>query len=529
MYIVDKFAAVKILIIAVFLLLLSKTPVSAQTASLSANLSAYWSMDEAAWVNDCTTGTVIDDSGNNNTGKACPATTGPVSGTAGKFGNGGTFDGVNDFVNAGSGTSIDDLTVGDFTVSGWLLVNTTSGYQNVINKDNNGDNGWAIYLQVHPTTSALRFRLGRSTTDLLYQTTTTAITNGTWTHFTTVYQNNSGNPTVKLYINGVELTPVSSSAGAGTIDSDAARSLEIGRQNSAFASLFNGMMDDIRIYTVALTAGDVTNLYQLDLSPTPPSIVLGSVSPDPGNDNTPSLTGTATDIDSTVAAISYQVDNTGSWNNCTADDGTFDSATETFTCTVGTALPDGTHILSVRAQDAVGDLTNSNNYQFDSFTIDTTSPTTPGVPSATSPTNSGSQSWSWSAATDIASGVAEYAWRIVDSLDSAVSSGTTSVASLTTNLSQGIYNLFIKAIDSVYNESTEISGSITVDTDAPLITLAGFTPDPTNNVTPTYTGTATDNLTALSDIQYQVDSGSWTSCSADDGELMKLVKNSVVQ
>lgn len=120
--------------------------------------------------------------------------------------------------------------------------------------------------------------------------------------------------------------------------------------------------------------GDAT-FSELVFDNTAPSISLTALSPDPNNDNTPSVTGTATEAIGTVSNVQYQMDGTGgSWTSCTADDGTFDEASEAFTCTVSPALSDGSHTIYVRATDSNGNTTGSGSESEDTFTIDVTSP-----------------------------------------------------------------------------------------------------------------------------------------------------------
>ena len=107
-----------------------------------------------------------------------------------------------------------------------------------------------------------------------------------------------------------------------------------------------------------------------------PSISLTALSPDPNNDTTPSFSGTATDTEGTVSSVQYQMDGTsGSWSSCSADDGTFDEASEAFTCAVSSALSDGSHTIHVRATDSNSNTTSSGSESSDSFTIDATTPT----------------------------------------------------------------------------------------------------------------------------------------------------------
>lgn len=64
----------------------------------SQGLIGHWKMDETSWTNNCSTGTVLDASGNAKHAKSCPTTTGPTGGAAGKYGTGGSLDGSDDYV-----------------------------------------------------------------------------------------------------------------------------------------------------------------------------------------------------------------------------------------------------------------------------------------------------------------------------------------------------------------------------------------------------------------------------------------------
>ncbi len=60
------------------------------------------------------------------------------------------------------------------------------------------------------------------------------------------------------------------------------------------------------------------------------------------------------------------------------------------------------------------------------------------------------------------------------------------------------------------------------DTTAPSVTITALTPDPTNDNTPTFTGTATDTSSNISSVEYKVDAGSWTAATAGDGAFDSL-------
>jgi len=60
------------------------------------------------------------------------------------------------------------------------------------------------------------------------------------------------------------------------------------------------------------------------------------------------------------------------------------------------------------------------------------------------------------------------------------------------------------------------------DTTPPTVIITALTPDPTNDNTPTFTGTATDTESNISSVEYKVDAGSWTAASASDGTFNSL-------
>jgi antitoxin (DNA-binding transcriptional repressor) of toxin-antitoxin stability system len=54
------------------------------------------------------------------------------------------------------------------------------------------------------------------------------------------------------------------------------------------------------------------------------------------------------------------------------------------------------------------------------------------------------------------------------------------------------------------------------DTTPPTVTITPLSPDPTDNSTPTFTGTATDESNIVS-VEYRVDDGGWAAATASDG------------
>ncbi len=276
---------------------------------------------------------------------------------------------------------------------------------------------------------------------------------------------------------------------------------------------------------------------------TPPAISLNAVS-SPTTNTKPPVTGTATDTNDTVASVQFQMDATsGSWTACTANDGSFNSATENFTCTPGTALSDGSHTMYVRATDSNNNTTTNGNAATATFTVDTTAPTTPGTPSTTSPTNNTTPTWTWTASTDATSGLATHAYTVQWSQSSTFSSGVSSSTATTnsfthsTALTAGTWYFRVLATDQAGNASGySPNGTVVINTTAPTGSIsinsgAGYT----NTTAVTLTLSATDDSDSASQLQMEIsnDSGfsgasyesyatskSWTLTSTDGSKTV---------
>ncbi|MFA6518582.1 MAG: LamG-like jellyroll fold domain-containing protein [Candidatus Shapirobacteria bacterium] len=196
-------------------------------------------------------------------------------------------------------------------------------------------------------------------------------------------------------------------------------------------------------------------------------------------DTTPTLEFTLSDPDS-ADTVKYliEIDDSSNYSSplisYTSD--LAPQGSTSFTVSQDQALPEGQYYWRVKAvdnNDNQSSFTTASIGDSPAFIIDNTAPTNPGNPSTTSPTNQTTQTWSWSSATDALSGIAFYLWRITDNLGNALTNGTTALSSLTSNLTQGIFSLFVKSQDNVGHQSSESPGSLVVDTTAPVTTSSG--------------------------------------------------------
>lgn len=109
----------------------------------------------------------------------------------------------------------------------------------------------------------------------------------------------------------------------------------------------------------------------------PHTITINSVSSsfDPDNPITGSVN--ASNSSTAISGVEYQVDTnsiTGTWTACNADDGSFNSTSESFSCNLPVGLADGSHTVYVRSYDANSSYTNQSSYASVSFTSENINP-----------------------------------------------------------------------------------------------------------------------------------------------------------
>ena len=229
---------------------------------LSEGLVGYWKMDEASWGSpNCATDVVFDSSGNGKNGDACPSSTGPTGGNAGKFGNGITLDGSDDYINVAD-DPLYDLT--DMTVSAWIKVtNLPAAGQSdgVVAKGTSGEtsaDNHTFFLFVENgqfgSGNAVNFMFEDSAGTNYAARYDTTLTTGIWYHLIGVYD--TKNQRVLLYVNGVE---VASQTDVTATPNTNAHPVTLGY--NGWDRYLDGTIDDVRIYNRGLSPSEVSALY----------------------------------------------------------------------------------------------------------------------------------------------------------------------------------------------------------------------------------------------------------------------------
>ena len=161
------------------------------------------------------------------------------------------FDGVNDIVNIGSTTSINNMGLGGFSLESWLYPHTASGAQSIIRKS--GD--YNLYINNGYLTAEIWY-LGTGNPNLITITGTSTITLNAWSHVACTWDGSIG----RLYIDGLE---ISTSLSANTITTSEVLSLGA---SSVYGNYLNGNLDEVRIWNIARTQCEINTYKNCEIS-----------------------------------------------------------------------------------------------------------------------------------------------------------------------------------------------------------------------------------------------------------------------
>lgn len=218
------------------------------------NLVGHWTFDgnRTNWA----TGQVTDSSGNSNTGQIVNMST-STSPVAGNIGQGFRFDGVNDYINAGSGATLDNIPGqggGGMTISLWVKPTSLS---TLITKGGNNATFWRLTAQ---SGNKLQFEKD-GPVDMLVRTGSDTYIDNKWNHFVVFWDGSGTASNVLFYMNGV-LQAHEQDTNGFNFTADSTTEVTIGAySDSSQASAAS--FDDVRIYNRQLSLSEIKQLYGL--------------------------------------------------------------------------------------------------------------------------------------------------------------------------------------------------------------------------------------------------------------------------
>jgi fibronectin type 3 domain-containing protein len=414
-------------------------------AALAANgLVAAYSMDQGS-------GTALPDiSGTGNTGTLSGATWA----TAGKFGAALSFNGSSNLVSVPDAASLDLAAA--LTTEAWVRPTALSDWRTVLFKD--GSLGGMVYnLYAHGTaatnvpTAELNIGGDKAVSG------TTALPLNTWTHLAATYDG----ATMRLYVNGAQ---VAQRAQTGLIPASTG-ALRIGG-NTVYREYFAGLIDEVRVYNRALSAGEVGADMSTPVAPQdnqPPTAPTNLTAT--GSLTSAQLSWTAATDDTAVARYNVHRSTTSGFTPSTAN---------RIAQVTGTSYADtpsgGTYYYKVTAEDSAGNVGPASN-EASAIAGDVSPPSAPGALTAIGAV--GKATLGWGAATDNV-GVVRYSVHRATTSGFTPSTGNRIAqptgTTYTDTASPGVYFYKVVAEDAAGNigtASNESSATITTDSQAP--------------------------------------------------------------
>ncbi|MHA2307439.1 MAG: LamG-like jellyroll fold domain-containing protein, partial [Candidatus Hodarchaeales archaeon] len=222
--------------------------------------SGVWNSDyKAVWHLNTT---LLDSTSNNNDGTNFEA-----DDSTGYIGNGRDYDGVDDYSNMSSGSSIDNLFNGGASISTWIYPESwgQNDYGRVLAKSSvsAGTDGWVMCVDGEASPAAdhhLLFFRGFDGNRGLWYTPEDSISLSQWNHVYVTYNDNSDSNVPSIYINGIlqSLTPEPSPSGSMVDDSS--QSLYIGNYAGGDRT-FDGVIDEVRLTKGIKSSGWIQTEY----------------------------------------------------------------------------------------------------------------------------------------------------------------------------------------------------------------------------------------------------------------------------
>ena len=230
---------------------------------LNSGLVGYWTFDgpDTNWTSE-NSGTTADKSGNGNTGTMTnmSRTSSPAPGISGQALR---FDMTDDYISIGTPASLANLPA--ISISAWIKPNSGGGEDRgvIIEKSQSGSWGWGFGMLSDALEFAVNFD---GASDLRARTAYGAITFGKWTHVVMTWNGGSSHNDVEFYLNGTVFTPGGSeNDGAGNRYDDSTITVNIGRNLYISTRVFDGLIDEVRIYNRVLSESEIQELYRLGL------------------------------------------------------------------------------------------------------------------------------------------------------------------------------------------------------------------------------------------------------------------------
>ena len=176
------------------------------------------------------------------------------------YGQGGgyalDFDGSDDIISINDHTSLTSTSA--ITISVWFKKMSSSSWMSIVGKGTS-DNNEEYVLMLKD--NQVYFDVGNSGGPYLQQSVT--IASETWHHIAAMHYRSGGTSILKVYLNGQDVG--GATVNASYTPNDNGNLLTIGSRFSPQNALFQGRIDDLRIWSAALSQAYIQDLMHKDL------------------------------------------------------------------------------------------------------------------------------------------------------------------------------------------------------------------------------------------------------------------------
>ena len=234
---------IKVIINMLIVIALAGLPAGVQAQGDDDGVVAEWCFDEGS-------GSVLkDSSGNGNDGMIYGATW-----VEGKYGNALSFDGVDDYVKVPDSSSLDITNA--VTIEAWIYNNQDyDSWRRIISKGDVTNYGYGLAIAAYKEPEKVSLQLFDGTTPFTIRGNPTLELNK-WYHIVGTFSDNDD--TMKIYVNGA-LESSNIAVTHHIVNNN--DPLYIGYE-TRWRVVFNGIIDEVRIYNRALTAKEIESHYE---------------------------------------------------------------------------------------------------------------------------------------------------------------------------------------------------------------------------------------------------------------------------
>jgi hypothetical protein len=230
-------------------ILWSYLSIEGEESSLLTGLSAYWKLDESS-------GSVLNDE----MGVQNAALYGGVTSTDSKLGRSVQLNDTLGFIRVPYNTNVSPKGA-VYSVSMWFKLDSLPsavGRDFYLFQQNNTPAPWGPQnAQINMADDKIEFNTTNTAGTEYTVYSTSALSDSTWYHV--VFVNRGNGQTLQMYVNGSDVS-ASAETFTGTVY-EGLSAMGIGNPFGDSSYWFSGVLDEIGIWSVALTSGNVTTLY----------------------------------------------------------------------------------------------------------------------------------------------------------------------------------------------------------------------------------------------------------------------------